>query len=135
MRQPALKFASKPKAKRDYPETRLQAAVVQFLLLSSYPNVLWYSIPNGAKLAKRTAVHMKRTGMTAGAADLAIIVSGHCYFLELKAGKAGVQSDAQKEFQHRAYNAGAAYSIATSLDQALSLLRAWGAIKPERRAA
>jgi hypothetical protein len=72
--------------------------------------------------------------MTAGAADLALVVNGHPYFLELKAEK-GVQSDAQKAFQARVIMAGGTYAIAYSINDALAILRAWGAIRPDRRAA
>jgi hypothetical protein len=132
--QPALKFNTKPKAARQYPETSLQKAVVQHLLLTGVPDMLWYSIPNGAKLAKRTAVHMKATGMTAGAADLAIIVAGHCYFMELKA-KGGKQSDAQKAFEARAFAAGATYVVADNINTAIDYLTAWKAIRYARWAA
>jgi hypothetical protein len=132
-RQPALKFNTKPKAKRQYPESELQKAVVQYLLLMPAPDMLWYSIPNGAKLAKRTAVHMKATGMTAGAADLAIIVAGHCYFLELKA-KGGKQSDAQKDFEARAFAAGATYAVADNINTAVDYLISWKAITYRRSA-
>ena len=79
-RQPLL---TKPKAKRQYPETELQKAVVQVLMLFGKRDVVWYSIPNGAKLAKRTAIYLKQTGMVAGAADLAFVVHGMAYFMEL----------------------------------------------------
>jgi hypothetical protein len=132
-RQPAFKFSTKPKAKRQYPETSLQKAVVQYLLLMPAPDMLWYSIPNGAKLAKRTAVHMKATGMTAGAADLAIIVAGHCYFLELKA-KGGKISDAQGVFAMRAAASGATYRVADNINTAIDYLIAWKAITYRRAA-
>lgn len=128
MNQPVLKFYSKPKAVRKYPETHLQMAICQHLMLLGASDMLWYSIPNGAKLAKRTAIHMKRTGMTAGAADLAIIVNGHPYFMEVKAAK-GKQSPAQKDFEQRANMAGAMYTVVDNIDMAIRTLRSWGAIR------
>lgn len=128
MSQPALKFYSKPKAARQYPETHLQMAICQHLMLLGASDMLWYSIPNGAKLAKRTAIHMKRTGMTAGAADLAIIVDGRPYFMEVKV-KGGKQSPAQKDFEQRANMAGAVYVVVDSIDTAIKTLRSWGAIR------
>ena len=128
-RQPLL---TKPKAKRQYPETELQKAVVQVLMLFGKRDVVWYSIPNGAKLAKRTAIYLKQTGMVAGAADLAFVVNGYAYFMELKAGK-GKQSPEQKAFESRVFASKSSYIVVNDIDVAIDYLEAWGVIRPYPR--
>jgi hypothetical protein len=128
-RQPLLK---KIKAKRQYPESDLQRAIVQTLMLMGKPDVVWYASTNGVKMAIRTAEHMKRMGMIAGVADLAFVIQGQAYFMELKSEK-GKQSPEQKAFETRVFAAKGIYVIVNNINTALDYLMAWGAIKAFHR--
>ena len=131
-RQPSLTFASKPR--RAAPEAALQKAVIQHLRLRHKPGVLFLSIPNEAKRSAVMGGHLKAMGMLPGAADLLIVVQGRALFLELKAPN-GVVSESQWAFGGAATEAGADYYIRCNLDDALNVLEAWGAIRPDARGA
>ena len=128
-RQPLL---SKPKAKRQYPETALQRVIVQHLMLRGAPDMEYFAVPNGVKLAQRTAAHQISIGMRAGVSDLVIEVGGIVHYMEVKA-KGGKQSDAQKAFQDRALKRGAAYALVDNIDTALQYLETWNAIRPRTK--
>jgi hypothetical protein len=121
------------KLRRVRPEASLQRAVCEHLRLTGAPDMLYYSIPNEGKRSAATGGELKRMGMQPGAADLAIIVAGHCYFLELKA-KGGKQSDAQEAFETRAIAAGATYRVADNINTAVDYLISWKAITYRRAA-
>ena len=130
-RQPALKFASK--AKRKTPEANLQKTVVAYIRMRKVPNLVWGASMNGVKLGIRAASRMKEQGMEAGEPDLYFLIDG-CYFgLELKNGKAGVQSVAQKDFERRVNASGGEYYIARDIEQALTYLEDCGAIHKQVR--
>jgi len=87
-----------------------------------------FAIPNAAKRSPAMAARMKAEGLRAGVADLCIMLPGCCGWLELKAGK-GKQSDAQKGFQAVCHRLGHAYEVVHTLDEAITVLKAWGALK------
>lgn len=123
-RAPALKFHSKKPRRRD-DEAALQRVVVQHLLLRAAPGVLWFKITNEGKRSLAMGAEMKRQGLRPGAADLAIVIKGRTYFLELK--KHGEKpTDAQFQFMDEALAAGADYAWADNINDALVLLERWG---------
>lgn len=128
-RQPLL---SKTKIKRQYPESDLQRAIVQHLMLMGNPDVVWYASTNGVKMASRTAEHMKRMGMVAGVADLAFVIKGQAYFMELKSLK-GKQSPEQKAFESRVHAAKGIYIVVNNINTAIDYLMSWGAIRSFQR--
>lgn len=126
-RAPALKFHSKKPRRRDE-EAALQRAIVQHLKLRAAPNVLWFKITNEGKCSKAMGAEMKRQGLRPGAADLALVIKGRAYFLELK--KRGEKpTEAQKQFMADALAAGADYAWADNINDALTLLERWGALR------
>lgn len=101
-------------------------------------NVLWFHVPNGQRRAGKagiiTAMRDKRIGSMAGAADYVVIwrdppgggeTIAHVGFLEAKTSK-GKASEKQREFAARAQAVGARYSLFTSPDEGLNILRSWG---------
>ena len=141
-REPSFKFATKIKAKsktrRNFPETRLQIALVDVIRQRINENVLAYMIPNGANVGIRAGSLLKEMGLLPGAADLAFLVGGHCYFMELKAptGRAPVPSDQSPEqiaFEARAFASGGTYIVVNDIDIAIDYLESWGVIKPYPR--
>lgn len=121
---------------RRRPEAQLQKAVVQHLMLTANPGVIWFSIPNEDKRSVRAAAELKRMGMKPGVADMCIIVNGLAHFLELKS-PGGKLSEVQTMFMMECFASDTPYEVANNIDEALSTLSRWGAIKPtsSRRAA
>lgn len=115
---------------RDNPEERLQIAIVQHLRIRAPKNVIWFAVPNGEKRSKRTAGRLKAQGVVAGIADLAFVLpDGRAAFMELKAEK-GRMSPAQLSFQSQCSEMEVPYAVSANLDQALSILEAWGVLPP-----
>lgn len=130
-RTASLKFHTpKKRVKRyDRPEARMQKALVQIILLTVKPGVLWFSIPNEGKRSKWLGAELKLMGLRPGAADLCFIRDGKIFFMELKA--AGEkQSPAQIAFAGDCLTAGAAYWVADNFKAAVSVLKLWGIIQP-----
>lgn len=120
----------KRRAKRRHDEDDIQESLVEHLEWRLARGVVWYAVPNGEKRDKITASRLKRLGVRAGVADVAFVLpGGTAAYLELKAGKKGRQSDEQKQFQADVVAAGARYALARTLDDALSILLEWGAIR------
>ena len=124
-----LKFYSKPRRKRIGPEASLQMAVVQHLMLRAPKGAIWFSVPNEGKRSPAIGAHLKRMGMLPGVADLVICLPGDTpSFLELKA-KGERQSDDQIAFQDLCRRNGSRYEVADNIDDALAVLRRWGAVR------
>ena len=126
----SLPLYNRTRRKRLTPEASLQMAVVEHMRLNAMPGCWCMSVPNDGKRTPATALHLKRMGMLPGAADLFINIAGEApHFLELKA-KGGKQSPEQIAFQELCSETGAWYYVATGIDEALSILMEWGALKP-----
>jgi hypothetical protein len=73
-------------------------------------------------------------GVRRGVADICLVLpGGAAAFLELKA-PGGVLSPEQLLFQQSCEWAGAPYAVARSLDEAVEILRDWGALRVRRAA-
>lgn len=116
-----------PVRRRD-DEFLLQCAVVQHLMLSAQPDVVWFHCPNGEFRSKRTAGRLKAMGVRPGCPDLVLIIKGVAYGLELKVAK-GRQSESQRAMEAAWNAAGGRYAVARGIDEALELLGSWCAIK------
>lgn len=110
-------------------EDNLQMACVTWFRLQ-YPDVLMIHPRNGGSLKSASeGAKFKRMGVVAGVADLQVIKSCytsygpfdgvlyHGFFIELKAGKAGRQSPAQKAFQEKVESEGYKYAICRDIDE------------------
>ena len=109
-------------------EFTIQCAVVQHLMLYAAPDVVWFHCPNGEYRSKRTAGRLKAMGVRPGCPDLILICNGVSYGLELKAGK-GRQTESQRAMESSWNAAGGRYAVARGLDEALSLLHSWEALR------
>jgi ketopantoate reductase len=117
---------------RDNPEEQLQAAIVQHLKLLAPKNVIWFAVPNGIPTSKRTGARFKAQGVVAGIADLCFVLAdGRAAFMELKSAKGRLSSE-QKAFADRCAAMGVEHVVSANIDQALSVLRAWGVLPQER---
>jgi len=118
---------SKPAARRRRrrEEESIQKAFARWCRFSLRDNVLWHSIPNEGRRPVSQLMNLIAMGLTPGAADFAIIHDGRLFYIEFKAAS-GLQAAQQAEFERRARNAGAAYAVARSCEEAVALLDGWG---------
>ena len=131
-----LKLYSKARKRRIGPEARLQMAVVQYLKLAGVPGLLYFSVPNEQKCSVQRGAMLKKMGRLAGVSDLVILIPRVIHgsdepvvlFLELKA-KGERLNENQRRFQVEADAIGAAYEWADNINDVISLLRQFGAIK------
>lgn len=107
-------------------EHNLQVRVLDYLKLAAKPNLYWFAVPNAGRRSLRMGGIMKAEGLRAGVADLCIMMPGGCVcWLELK--KPGnYQTLEQRGFEARCKSLEHPYAVAKTLDQAISILRAWG---------
>jgi len=108
-------------------EHSLQKQVLACLSLSKH--AFAFAVPNAGKRSPATAVRMKAEGLVPGIADLCVMLpGGRVGWLELKTAK-GAQSLAQTQFEDICEVLRHPYAVARSLDEAIRVLRAWGALK------
>lgn len=133
----ALKFYSKA-AKTARPEARLQKTLVQLLLLSGNPDVIWHSIPNEGKRSVVGGAELKAMGLRSGVADLIFIVDRIAHYLELKAPGTNLdkaRSENQIAFGNDCRACGVSYAVANNIDDAIQILNSWGVLRQIKRSA
>ena len=115
--------------KRTTSEHSLQTMVLEHLRLRAVADSFVFAIPNAGMRSFPVASRMKAEGMTAGVADLCVMLSGgRVIWLELKTAK-GRLSDTQHGFRAVCDRLGHPYILARSLDEAVDGLAAAGALK------
>ena len=110
----------------NHSESQLQRACVSWFRLQ-YPHHILMAIPNGGRRNKIEAAIMRAEGVLAGASDLLLMHPNDQYHglcLEMKAGK-GVQTESQKEFARKAWNAGYQYVVCRSFDEFMNEVNAY----------
>ena len=112
-------------------EDAVHAALVQHLKLRAAPGVVWFHPANGGIRHIATAARMKRLGVRPGVPDLALIIAGRPYFLELKRAKGGRLSNDQRAMHDELRAAGAVVAVANGLDDALEVLGSWGVFQAQ----
>jgi hypothetical protein len=108
-------------------EHSIQVTVIDYITTcKTHPDIFAIAIPNAGKRSLRHGARMKAEGLTAGVADLAILLpDGRIAWLELKATK-GSQSISQKGFQARCARLGHPYEVCKSVQAAIDTLKSWG---------
>jgi hypothetical protein len=109
-------------------EADIHAAVVDALRRLARPGVVWWHTPNGERRDARDGAKLARFGVRAGMPDLFVLIAGRLYGLELKR-FGGRLSAAQRDMHMALTVAGATVTTAASIDDALVVLRRWGAIR------
>ena len=109
-----------------HPESRLQAGCVRWFRLQ-YPHIakLLIAVPNGGARNRREAAIMKGEGVTAGVADLLLLVprNGHgALGIEMKAG-IGRQTANQKQWQERFETAGNKYVVCRNAEEFVNAVK------------
>lgn len=100
-------------------EAQLQASCLTWFRMQypAYAGII-FAIPNGGSRNIIEATNLKRQGVTAGVADVILLLYNTKYnslCIEFKYGK-GKQTEAQKEFQKQVEKYGNKYIIVNSFD-------------------
>lgn len=120
---------AKPRAIQPLSESALQIAVVEHLRLTGVPGLLFFSIPNEGKRSAANGARLKAMGMLPGVADLFVKrPDRYPLFIELKA-KGKEPRPEQWAFHKAAYQADCGWAWADNIDDALKILREYGAIR------
>ncbi|MEG2371102.1 MAG: VRR-NUC domain-containing protein, partial [Alistipes sp.] len=103
-------------------ESRLQAACVRWFRMQHHSmGSLLFAVPNGGARGKVEACILKSEGVTAGVADLILLIGRGCYnalCIEMKTeAKTSRQSPAQKAWQTNAEIFGSRYVVCRTLDE------------------
>lgn len=111
-----------------YLESHIQQKCVEWFRLQ-YKDLrpLLFSVPNGGKRDRITAVIMTKEGIVAGVSDLLFLYPSRGYHglcIEMKT-KEGVQSEHQKEWQAAVEQQGYKYVICRNFPQFYNLIRFW----------
>jgi hypothetical protein len=109
----------KQRKKPAHDESAMQRACVEwFRLQYHHLGRMIFAVPNGGHRNAREAAIMKAEGVTAGVADVILLIGNgtyNCLCIEFKTEK-GKQTKLQKEWQKEAENAGNKYVICRSID-------------------
>lgn len=127
----ALKSLVASDGKEEY---RTHCAIVEALQRFGVPGLVFWHCPNGAKRGAISAARLRAMGMLAGVPDLALSWPGHMAFMEIKSGKGKIAQE-QIAFLDAMRSHGHYTAVVRSLEEAISTLSAWGAIKRARVAA
>lgn len=116
-------------------EERLQIAIIDLLEALALPGVAWWHTPNGGRRNPCEAAKLKRMGVRPGVPDLIISQPGGVTrYLEVKS-RRGRKSGEQTAFLTAVERNGNETAVVRSLEQAMQVLAAWGAIRKSRVAA
>lgn len=103
-------------------ESKLQQEIFNYYqnnycLKTHNPRGVIFSVPNGGTRNKLEALTLKATGLLPGVSDLIVILpNGKILFIEIKT-ETGIQSPAQKDFQHRITTLNYEYHLVRSLEE------------------
>lgn len=101
-------------------EHYLQVAIHKLL---TYAGIFHFSVPNGGLRNVKVAMALKQEGALAGVSDLILVLDQRIVFVELKNGKAGHQSDSQKDFQNEVEKRGFEYLIWRNVDDCQDFIK------------
>jgi len=114
--------------RRSASEHDLQVQVLKVISLQGR-RAYAFAIPNAGTRGPAMANYLKREGLTAGIADLCIMLpGGKVGWLELKTAT-GRQSAQQSAFELTCIGLDHPYALVRSLDEAIAILKQWGALK------
>ena len=108
-----------------------QTNLVAHLRWRAMPGVIWFAVPNGGPRSKASAGKLKAMGVRRGVHDLVFLMPGPGVFtLELKYADNKMTPE-QEQFARDIEAIGGEWACAWTLDDALKILEAIGAIRPE----
>jgi len=111
-------------------ELPMHFAVADLLRMAIKPGWIWFHCPSGEFRFKATAGKLKRMGVKPGVADILLIspVGAKLHALELKRKHRSPTSD-QTDFLNAVQACGGHSAWADSLEDAVTILLNWGAIR------
>lgn len=110
-------------------EVQEHIAVVDALRAGCSSGWLWTHIPSGEERDKRVAAKLQRMGVQPGWPDLLLIdPEGMVHGLELKRVKRGHLNKAQQAFATACQGRAVLYAVARGAEEAIAILRMWGAL-------
>ena len=116
-------------------EYALHKSIVDALERFRLPGVIWFHCPSGIHASAKAMIRMKPLGFIAGVADLCISIPGNRFcFMEIKT-PSGRLSEHQEAFLAGMERNGHRTAVVRSVDEAMFVLRDWGAIRAARRMA
>lgn len=114
------------------PEQDIQKTVVAHLKARGVPGIVFFHVPNGARMpGRRGAIQgaiAKGMGVRAGVSDILALHRGEFFALELKA-LGGRPTVDQLSFLHEVRDNGGHICVAEGLDEALRALEMWGLLR------
>lgn len=117
-----------PETKRVNAEEQLHMAIWQHIKLLAPKNVVAFHPANGGARSKRTAGRLKAMGVVPGIPDLVFVLAdGRAAFMEIKTPDGRLSAE-QKAFQSKCSDMGVEHAVIYNVDQALSILKAWGVL-------
>jgi hypothetical protein len=124
--------------KRELESHQIQIPLVEILRWTMRDDVIWHHVPNGELRDRDVAAKLKAMGVKPGVADLEFFWNEpearhrlRVLFLELKLPRRTL-SEPQTAFCVRARAIGAEYLMATSVDEALAILKERGLLREDR---
>ena len=107
-------------------EQELQVEIFDWMRSVELRNAKIFHVPNGRRLDRLDAAIVDRLGVTAGVADLAVMLEGGRQgWIELKA-KRGTLDPHQRDFAADCARLGHCHAIGRSLREVLQILVGWG---------
>jgi hypothetical protein len=116
---------------RVHAERRMQIALCDLLDKGGLsPGWEFFAIPNGEFRTEKTGALLKRMGAKPGVPDLQFLSpTGLSYFLELKWAKQPLTGAQQAFFERNGGKECCTCAVARSFNEAVAILRFWGACK------
>ena len=114
---------------RNRDEAIIQEHVVKLLKAYGRHDIEWHCVPNGAVLPWKVAKELRAMGVIPGVGDIMLLIDAASHALELKT-EAGEQSADQEAWQEQHERAGGYYHLAFGLDEAIGILMAINAFRP-----
>lgn len=112
--------------KRGNQEQKLQIALTSYMQYA-FPDVLYFSVPNGGKRSVIEAAMLKKMGALAGVSDCLFFWPCGYGAIELKRpDKKAYMSPEQKEFAEKWQAYGGKFACCNSLEQCEAALKSWG---------
>jgi hypothetical protein len=113
-------------------EFQLACSVADLLRKGIAPGWNFSHFPAGEQRPRAAAIRLLRMGLKRGWSDLILLSplpATLAHFLELKRGREGELSEDQEAFQRYCVTHGYPHEVARTLDEALTVLRRWGALR------
>lgn len=110
-------------------EVQSHIGVADALWRLGAPDWMWTHFPSGEQRTARTGGRLRKMGLKKGWPDFVLIdPHGRHHWMELKRGRSPLTVE-QDNFKVECIARGIPHAVARSLDEALQVLAAWGAIR------